>query len=133
MEIEFEIGGVEVEINGLKGIATLLGFGLVTWALVRELATPSEKRQWHGQLGGLIPYDFRLPTVDRMVNAYCDPESDRVFTDMPFGVGWGINVAGLVRRIVHSCTQPPSSGVGEPLAQDHERFGDTRRAAAVPP
>jgi hypothetical protein len=99
MEIEFEIGGVEVEIKGLKGIATALGLGLVTWALVQELAMAPERRLWHGRIGGLIPYDFRLPTVDRMLNAYCDPESDRVFTDMPFGVGWGINVAGLVRRI----------------------------------
>ena len=31
-------------------------------AVCQELEKPKEERQWHGKVG-LIPYDFRLPTM----------------------------------------------------------------------
>ncbi len=40
---------------------------------------------------GLV-YDFRPPTWERIRDAYWNPESDQLFSDRVFGVGWAINL-----------------------------------------
>ncbi|HEY8476668.1 MAG TPA: DUF5808 domain-containing protein [Chloroflexota bacterium] len=97
MEIEF--GGVEIEVKGLRGVATLLGLALVAAAVARELSLPPAERTWHGRLLGVVPYDFRLPTRERLRAAYWDPENPRLLTAQPFGVGWTLNLARLARLV----------------------------------
>jgi hypothetical protein len=41
---------------------------------------------------GLVPYDFRPPTWKRIRDAYWNPESDHLFSDRVFGVGWAVNL-----------------------------------------
>jgi hypothetical protein len=41
---------------------------------------------------GVVPYDFRPPTWERIRSAYWNPESDSLFSDRVFGVGWAINL-----------------------------------------
>jgi hypothetical protein len=41
---------------------------------------------------GVVPYDFRPPTWDRIRDAYWNPRSDRLFSDRVFGVGWAVNL-----------------------------------------
>ena len=67
-------------------------------AVVQELEKPKEERTWHGKIG-LIPYDFRLPTVRRVKNAYWNENDDRIFTDQPLGVGWAVNFHSLLHRV----------------------------------
>lgn|SRR5689334_20158579 len=79
----------------------LLALGLLVAAVVKELRTPAEERTWNGTLGGLVPYDLRPPTVDRMRARWWSPDDERIFTPQPFGVGWTVNagrVVALVRQ-----------------------------------
>ena len=65
---------------------------LVVAAVATELAKPEVERSWQGRVFGVVPYDFRPPTWERIRAAYWNPESDRLFTDRVFGVGWAINL-----------------------------------------
>jgi hypothetical protein len=67
-------------------------FVLIVGAVATELAKPPEERTWHGKVLDLVPYDFRPPTWERIRDAYWNPESDRLFSDRVFGVGWAINL-----------------------------------------
>ena len=68
-------------------------------ALYQELRKPEAERTWHGKVAGVVPYDFRVPTVERLRAAYWDPASDVVFTDRVFGVGWAVNLPVLLRSL----------------------------------
>ena len=68
-------------------------------ALYQELHKPDAERTWHGKVAGVIPYDFRLPTLERIREAYWDPESDAVFSDRVFGVGWAVNIPVAARKL----------------------------------
>ncbi len=65
---------------------------LVVAAVVTELRKPEEERTWHGRLGGVVPYDFRPPTWEKIRNAYWNPYSEELFSDRVFGVGWAVNL-----------------------------------------
>jgi len=68
-------------------------------ALYQELKKPDAERTWHGKVAGVVPYDFRLPTFERLREAYWNPESDQIFTDRVFGVGWAVNIPVAARRV----------------------------------
>jgi len=67
-------------------------FGLVVAAVATELSKPQPERTWEGRVFGVVPYDFRPPTWQRIRDAYWNPESDRLFSDRVFGVGWAVNL-----------------------------------------
>ena len=73
-----------------------LGMGLVAAAVYQELQKPPEERTWHWQVGGLVPYDFRPPTLERVREAYWNPDEPRILTDRVLGVGWAINFYSLL-------------------------------------
>ena len=50
-------------------LAWVAALTLVGSALLRELRQPPEQRVWQGRIGGLIPYNLRPPTVERIVRA----------------------------------------------------------------
>ncbi len=60
-----------------------------------EFRTPAEQRTWHGHLFGRIPYDWRLPTLQRIRDRWWNPGEPRLFTDRAFGVGWDLNLYRL--------------------------------------
>jgi len=74
-----------------------LGMALAAAAVYQELQKPSEERTWHGRVAGLVPYDFRLPTLERVREAYWNPDEPRLFTDRVLGVGWAINFYSLLQ------------------------------------
>ncbi len=67
-------------------------------AVCQELEKPSEERRWHGKLG-FIPYDFRLPTIERFRESYWNADSSRIFTPEVWGIGWGINFHALLEKM----------------------------------
>ena len=67
-------------------------------AVCQELEKPKEERHWHGKIG-FIPYDFRLPTIERLKESYWNPDSNRIFTPEVFGMGWGINFYALLEKM----------------------------------
>ena len=67
-------------------------------AVCQELEKPKEERQWHGKVG-FIPYDFRLPTIERFKEAYWNPDNSRIFTPEVLGIGWAINLFALLEKL----------------------------------
>jgi hypothetical protein len=82
----------------MRMVRTLMWLALVG-AIYQEVKKPPEERTWHGRVAGLVPYDFRVPTLERIRSAYWDPDSDEVFSDRVFGVGWAVNVPVAARKI----------------------------------
>jgi hypothetical protein len=79
----------------LVQLAALL---VLVQALREQLSRPPEERTWHGRVW-LIPYDFRLPTLGILRDAYWNPDSEQLFTDRVLGIGWAINFAHLLRIV----------------------------------
>jgi hypothetical protein len=79
-------------LRGLRRLIRITAVGLVVAAFATELAKPEAERTWHGRVIGLVPYDFRPPTLERIRDAYWNPASDRLFSDRVFGVGWAVNL-----------------------------------------
>jgi len=81
----------------------LVTLGLAVAAVVKELRTPADEREWHGVVVGFVPYDFRIPTIARVKQRMWDPDSAHVVGPRVFGVGWTVNfgrvVAGARRQI----------------------------------
>ena len=76
-------------------------------AICQELEKPKAEREWHGKVAG-IPYDFRLPTIERLKTTYWNPSNNRLLTPEAFGIGWAINLYTLLERLRVS-GQPYSS------------------------
>ena len=72
---------------------------LVLAAICQELEKPEEEREWHGKIAGFVPYDFRIPTKEKLKEAYWNPMERRVFTPEVFGVGWAVNFYRLLENM----------------------------------
>jgi len=77
--------------------ATAITLTLV--AVCQELEKPREERRWHGKVIGFIPYDFRLPTIERFKESYWNSYDSRVFTPRVFGIGWAVNFYALLEYL----------------------------------
>ena len=82
-------------IRILQATALTLTFA----AICRELEKPKEERRWHGKIAGIMPYDFRIPSIERVKECYWNPYESRVLTPRVFGIGWGINFYALLERL----------------------------------
>ena len=72
---------------------------VVAIAIANELRKAPGARTWHDQLWGVLPYDFRFPTWVRLKQTMWNPHSDRIFVPQAFGIGWTVNLGGLVKHI----------------------------------
>ncbi len=87
------------ELDALMWILRTAVIGSVVGAVWVELQKPPEERTWQGKLLGVVPYDFRMPTLERVQQAYWNPRSPKVFTERPVGVGWAVNIPTALRRL----------------------------------
>lgn len=67
-------------------------------AVCQELEKPKEERTWQGKVG-FIPYDFRIPTLQRLKEGYWNSNSTSIFSSEVFGVGWAINFYALLEKM----------------------------------
>ncbi|MGW2639123.1 DUF5808 domain-containing protein [Streptomyces sp. NPDC001348] len=81
-----------------KNLALVAVGTVVAGALAKELRKPSGERTWTGVVLGL-PYDFRWPTPEKIAREFWDPGNDALFTPHAFGVGYGVNLARVVREL----------------------------------
>ncbi|HJS71903.1 MAG TPA: hypothetical protein VJ858_04170 [Acidimicrobiia bacterium] len=72
-------------------------------AVIQELRKPREERTWHGTVANLVPYDFRLPTWDRIKTTYWNPGGP-LLPGKVFGVGWAFNFGAVGRMLGKSET-----------------------------
>ena len=106
-------------VRQLPHALRLLAVVLVGWAVVEQLRKPASERTWRGLIWGVVPYDFRPPTVARIKAALWNPLDRRLFTARSFGVGWSINLYEARRRLIACCrmSAPPASEVPAPAVQ----------------
>jgi len=90
---------VRTETDAFFWIMRTAFMAAVAGAIYTELRKDPADRTWHGKLLGFVPYDFRLPNLERIRSAYWNPRSPKIFTDRPIGVGWAVNVPTLLRRL----------------------------------
>lgn len=76
----------------------LVAIGLTVAAVVKELRTPADERTWNGSVAGFVPYDFRLPTCERIRDRVWNPQGNLVGPHV-FGVGWTLNVGKAVELV----------------------------------
>jgi len=81
-------------------------------ALYQELKKPAEERTWHGKVAGVVPYDFRVPTLARIREAYWAPERDVLFTEKVVGIGWAVNLPVAMRKLSEIVSQY-SNAIGD--------------------
>jgi hypothetical protein len=98
----------------LRNLVVLAILGLLGAAIKNELAKPAEERDWHGTIAGLIPYDFRPPSLDRLRQAWWNPDDERIFTPHAFGIGWSINIGRIAWLL----------GFDLPMAGEWDEAGD---------
>ncbi len=79
-------------LNTALSVLVLASFAA---AIVEQLRRPADQRTWFGRAFDVIPYDFRVPTRERLTDAYWNPSSSTIFPDRPLGIGWAINFAAL--------------------------------------
>lgn len=84
-------------MSKLQKLMMWIGIAVTIAAVIQEIRKPKGARDWHGRVGGLVPYEFRPPTVDRVKETYWEPDDDRVLTPTAFGVGWGVNLARVAK------------------------------------
>lgn len=67
-------------------------------SLRRQLSLPPEDRTWRGYVFG-IPYDYRVPTIDRVLERLWNPDDRRLIVPHVWGIGWTLNIYQVVERI----------------------------------
>jgi len=45
-----------------------------------------------------VPYDFRMPTVERIKSTFWDPNGT-IVANRVFGVGWTVNLGAVVAKV----------------------------------
>lgn len=80
----------------VQRVVRIITLALAATAVVKELRTPADERQWNGVVLGFVPYDFRMPTIERIKQRIWDPEGAHLINPRVFGVGWTINAGKLV-------------------------------------
>jgi hypothetical protein len=84
-------------VEGFRRFVRLVAFGLVVAAVIDQLRRDPEERTWEGSVAGIVPYDFRMPTLERARSRWWNTDDERLFVPQVFGVGWTINFARLAR------------------------------------
>lgn len=92
-------------MNDLVKLIRTLAWVAFAAAIYQELRKPPDARAWNGKVAGVVPYDFRLPTLDRLREAYWDPGNEQVFSEKVFGVGWAVNIPVAARKLSEIVSQ----------------------------
>ena len=76
--------------GGFRSLVRLVAIALGIAAVVKELRRPADERTWNGTVA--VPYDFRMPTLERAKERLWNPEAPSFVGPRVFGVGWTLNV-----------------------------------------
>jgi hypothetical protein len=82
-----------------RSLFRLLSLALLAAAVVTELRKPKQERTWQGELVGVVPYDLRFPTPDRIKASLWSPDDRRWFLPRAAGVGWSPNLGRIYRAL----------------------------------
>src|SRR5262249_24495966 len=98
---------------------------LAAWALLQELRRPAAERTWTGTVAGVVPYDFRRPTLARIRQRLWAPDNPRA-VDLRGDVVGG-RMPGFVETDVRAARKakrrrPAPSRVGDRTGELHPPF-----------
>ena len=85
-------------MNRFRKLSYLLLMLVTIAAVAEQLQRSPDERTWTGRVLG-IPYDFRIPTIDRAIDRWWNPDDHHVLVPQVFGVGWTVNFAEARRLI----------------------------------
>jgi|SRR6266516_2972168 len=74
---------------------SILATFLIIRAIMEQRRLPPGERTWHGTIYG-VPYDFRVPTAERLRATFWNKDTSQLLVPQAFGVGWTINFYPLV-------------------------------------
>lgn len=77
-----------------ESVLVVISIMLTVAAVLDQLRLPPEQRTWHGEIAG-VPYDFRMPTRERLQATFWNKETSRILVPKAFGVGWDVNLYPL--------------------------------------
>ncbi|MDQ3548100.1 MAG: DUF5808 domain-containing protein [Chloroflexota bacterium] len=80
-----------------RRMIALVGALLTVLAVLDQVGRRPEDRDWHGRVLG-VPYDFRMPTIGRLLTRVWNPDDERIIVPLVFGIGWTLNLHQLKRR-----------------------------------
>jgi hypothetical protein len=83
----------------LRRLMMWIGIAVTAMAVWEQLRRPKVARTWEGEVLGFVPYDFRVPTIERARSRWWNPEDDRLLMPTVFGVGWTVNFARLPKLV----------------------------------
>jgi len=89
-------------------IISVLMAVLVGAAIRDQLSRPPEERTWHGTVAG-FPYDFRIPTIEKLRSTFWNPNDSRLLVPQAFGIGWTINFYRLLHPEMQQSLQSQSA------------------------
>ena len=89
-------------------------------AVFQEMEKPDEEREWHGKVACFFPYDFRIPTIERIKESYWNPYERRIFSAPVFGIGWAVNFCALLEslKIIEEDVSEESFLMPNPVAKE---------------
>jgi len=67
----------------------------VAVAIAQQLQRSPEERTWYGKIAR-IPYDFRLPTLERLRATFWNKHTSQILLPQAFGIGWSINMYPII-------------------------------------
>lgn len=80
-------------------VLQVVALALALAAVCQEMEKPKEERKWHGTVAGFVPYDFRLPTLERLKETWWNPYDSRIFVPRAFGIGWAVNFHAFLENL----------------------------------
>ena len=72
---------------------------IVTIFTIAAIVHAYRTRQTHGRYYN-VPFEFRIPTIERAKKRMWNPDDRSLFTPNIFGVGWTLNFHEAARRLV---------------------------------
>jgi hypothetical protein len=82
-------------LSPMNIIFSVLFLVYVAIAITQQLQRPPEERTWYGKIAG-IPYDFRIPTVERLRATFWNKDTSQILVPQAFGIGWSINMYPII-------------------------------------
>ena len=77
-------------VSRLRKLTSLFAVVTIVYAL--------KTRQSHGRFLR-VPFEFRVPTPQRIRQRLWNPEDESIVTPQAFGVGWTLNLYQVARRL----------------------------------
>ena len=99
----------------LRRFVKLVAFGLIVTAVIEQLRRDPNERTWEGAVAGIVPYDFRVPTLARARSRWWNTDDDREPRPVRQARTLRLTVACPSGQITGTAVQARRTAPGHPL------------------